>query len=193
MGTLGNSNNPHTSSSVTIRSNHQPPVGSFRRRDAPTSVRAPPSTITNTTSALQESTRDVHRMSGERRTDRVDSQNHHSRGSTAVRHCRFLPSVGWCLQLESSGGPTNGPDGAGTEFHLLFLDGSRLIIESPSSTQHATSTENRPSVCYVRYFPQSHDRPTTSSDSEERYPIDKRLPMHVKRKLAHFPKFVPLF
>ena len=110
--------------------------------------------------------------------------NNNDNATTATRtssssSTRFLPEVGWCLQT-----PTTTPDSPQqcSEFLLLFLDGVKLIIESPGNKDARASN-----MCYLRY----HDcRRQADAPPERRYPIDKRLPAEVKQKLAFFPRFI---
>lgn len=108
---------------------------------------------------------------------------------------RFMPNVGWCVQMQKEGPSETGP--VATEFALLFTDGVRVVIETPSRTQVSQHQNNLSSaassicsvsdnVCHVRYT-------GLTGGSVERFPIDRRLPAHIKQKLVHFPKFVKLF
>lgn len=102
---------------------------------------------------------------------------------------RYLPDIGWCVQQQQYQ-QQNGASPS-TEFTLLFNDGERLVIESPTV---ATSSSSSTSICHVRHYTQRAEGSVNEPDAPaHRYPIDRRLPVHVKRKLAHFPRFVKLF
>ncbi|KAI3630204.1 hypothetical protein MIR68_011639 [Amoeboaphelidium protococcarum] len=87
----------------------------------------------------------------------------------------FMANVGWCVQTKSGSG--------GNNFTMLFNDGVRLTVETPS---------RKGEPCYVA-FTSSSQVDLKQGGAEQRLVLDRNLPRQIKSKLVHFTQFVKLF
>ncbi|KAI3629703.1 hypothetical protein MIR68_011138 [Amoeboaphelidium protococcarum] len=95
--------------------------------------------------------------------------------SSSWNNAAFMANVGWCMQTKSGSG--------GNNFTMLFNDGVKLTVETPS---------RKGEPCYVA-FTSSSQVDSKQGSAEQRLVLDRNLPRHIKSKLVHFTQFVKLF